>query len=189
MPQEGLSMSESESYSSCVFFPWHGARNTVVVCWNRLGLSRSCIALQWPEQSSLPSFIKLTSMVDDGGIYFDVCLSRLEKWWAESKVIAAVVSLLFWNFCVILQRLVQEPKTCWQQARFQSENKCLFLLPPQLSLLGLCCATYSLIIGFKKFRERVWLGSNLEGYGFLTSDNLSAFLLCALFCPEIFQVQ
>lgn len=51
-------------------------------------------------------------------IYFDFYLSRLEELCAKSKVILPLVSLLFWNqHDFTMQRLVQEPKTCWQWAR------------------------------------------------------------------------
>lgn len=53
-------------------------------------------------------------MVDDGTSILN--LSRIEDLCAKSKVILDIVSLLFWNLCVILERLVQEPKICWQWA-------------------------------------------------------------------------
>lgn len=95
-------------------------------------------------------------------------------------------------FSSVLKSLCSSGKTCTGAQNllavgscFQSENKCFSLLPPQLSFLGLCCSS-PLSIGFKKSRERVSLGSNLEGSDFLKSDNLSAFLLQALFCTKIF---
>lgn len=80
------------------------------------------------------SFHKLTSVVVNGTSI--LYLSRLEQLQAKSKLILAFVFLLFWNTCVILERLVKEPKTCWQWARVFKAKQVLIPASPAAVFSG-----------------------------------------------------
>lgn len=150
MPQEGLSVSESESSSSCMFFSWHGAQDTA-------GVHRAYTTLYSPAGTEA----KLSSFFHEVDLY--------GRWWGH---LVWRMSVQTWKamcrikgncgrcFSYVLKSFCNSAKTCTGAQNLLatvsfSKWKQMFIPASPAAVFAGIVLCYSLIIGLKKSRERV----------------------------------